>query len=243
MKVLIKLICLALILNQAIPIAVLHPPEALPKPKPHHHLAKHGSHSGSDSSSDSSSSKRIRSHRKSKSGRRSNSKKSKSCKDNHRRLTFGLIKNLFHHKLHSIKHLGHHGLKKSSGKSKSNSKKSRSSSKKNKSGKSKSSSSKRRRDTCDKNDKNEVCGVDGVTYKNLYYLQKANVKLDYKGPCKKPCICPQIYQPCCGADGQTYSNECLARCSNAKIAYNGPCGYQQPYTNPHPIVIGAQNDQ
>lgn len=73
---------------------------------------------------------------------------------------------------------------------------------------------------------NAVCGVNGVTYDNLCYLQCAKVNLFCRGPCpsiRTNCQCHQRYVPVCGIDNKTYRNDCLMQCAEIRKQYNGIC--------------------
>ena len=69
-----------------------------------------------------------------------------------------------------------------------------------------------------------VCGVNVVTYSNLCRLNCAQVRLAYRGRCRRPaCVCPKIYRPVCGVNGKTYANACLAKCAGVGVKHTGPC--------------------
>ena len=92
------------------------------------------------------------------------------------------------------------------------------------------------------NDKDQVCGDDGKTYRNecqlfclgskgqgntvkhskidweTKYKLKLFQKLQCRGKCPceetEKCVCYLQYQPICAEDGKTYFNECAATCTN-----------------------------
>jgi hypothetical protein len=79
--------------------------------------------------------------------------------------------------------------------------------------------------TCD--DKDPVCGKDGVTYpcgEADAFCHGTLVK--HPGKCEvdpDPCVCPDVYDPVCGKDGETYGNACEAGCAEVEIDYEGEC--------------------
>ncbi|XP_049876398.1 serine protease inhibitor dipetalogastin-like [Pectinophora gossypiella] len=99
----------------------------------------------------------------------------------------------------------------------------------------------------------EICGSDGVTYRNkCYYHQAAStgrIHIKHRGPCdnsviRKPrdvrrnqsnprepklnCACTRELNEMCGTDGFTYSNPCLLRCAiktfhDVELSHKGRC--------------------
>lgn len=72
--------------------------------------------------------------------------------------------------------------------------------------------------------KTPYCGHDGVTYECGPLEAVCNgTHTKHIGPCKDPCVCPDVYAPVCGRDGVTYGNRCEARCAGTRIAHEGEC--------------------
>lgn len=85
-------------------------------------------------------------------------------------------------------------------------------------------------DPCEGLPKNEVCGADGVTYKNFCTLMNCpgTTTLEYLGACLNLDFCPECESDAkaavCGKDGVTYANECAAAtCPGTEVLYDGPC--------------------
>jgi len=88
---------------------------------------------------------------------------------------------------------------------------------------------------------NEVCGSDGVTYRNRCILdtitcRTPSVQFAYEGPCKEEradndcqTLCDPTKAEVCATNGQTYRNRCIldrvTRCSDASVKFDhdGPC--------------------
>ena len=76
-----------------------------------------------------------------------------------------------------------------------------------------------------------VCGVDGVTYRNLCEMDCNKAQFDSFGVCEKKerkyqnCnFCPDIFAPICGTDGIQYDNECQCVCKGTCKKYSdGSC--------------------
>lgn len=86
----------------------------------------------------------------------------------------------------------------------------------------------------------EVCGSDGITYKNIDEIREKIVqgivpglKIVYHGPCGHPiteqgCTCTGEHGPVCGNDNRTYGNRCIFNCSqlqypNLQIVHDKDC--------------------
>ncbi|XP_049875884.1 serine protease inhibitor dipetalogastin-like [Pectinophora gossypiella] len=90
----------------------------------------------------------------------------------------------------------------------------------------------------------EICGSDGVTYRNKCYYHKVastgRIHINHYGPCNKRrdlilprrdlkhCKCRRSRRPVCGTDGRTYNNRCLLKCAfktygDVRLRHKGRC--------------------
>ncbi|XP_035688091.1 LOW QUALITY PROTEIN: reversion-inducing cysteine-rich protein with Kazal motifs-like [Branchiostoma floridae] len=74
--------------------------------------------------------------------------------------------------------------------------------------------------SCEGEEDDPVCDVDGVQHPNYCQLLAAGKLLGYHAPChEKACK----VSPVCGHNGETYESNCAAHAARVSIDYEGPC--------------------